>query len=124
LSIALLTIAIKMAETIQAELNADMAEAINLFSESFTWNKSGQSYACVLDDRQHSLLTLKSNFAGARYPKWGELITVAGVVRQIVALNASQLVTSAGGVIESPPFVDRPDDPVLEITFDVITRRA
>ena len=108
----------------QADLDADMLEAISVFEDSFTWNKSGTSYACVLDDRQHSLLVRKALFTGARYPKWGELITVAGKIRQITRINGSGMVTSSGGMVESPPFVDRPDNPTLEIEFDVLIKKT
>ena len=110
--------------TLQSELNSDVTDIIGFFEESFVWNKSGVTYPCVIGDRHHSLIVRKALFTGGRYPQWGELITVAGKIRQITRLNGSELVTSSGGMVESPPFVDRPDATTLEIEFDVLIKRT
>jgi hypothetical protein len=67
------------------------------------------------------LVTQKSLFANARYPKWGELITVEGKERQVTRLNGAALVSSSSGgrMVQEPPFTDDPADPSLVIEYDV-----
>jgi hypothetical protein len=99
-----------------------LTESLEVIGETFMWQE--RSYACALDHMHHRLTTQKSLFAGARYPKWGQLIVVAGKVRQVTKLNGSALVTSSGGMVEDPPFTDDASDPSLEIEYDVLLKRT
>lgn len=103
------------------EMAADIGEAISSFEESFDWE--GATYPCVIESNRHALTVLKSVFPNGVYPKWGELITVAGKVRQVTRLNGSALLASSAGLVETPPFVDAPNKPALDIEFDVPIKR-
>jgi hypothetical protein len=102
-------------------VNRGLTEALAVIGDTFIYNDA--TYPCVINEERHSLVTRKAAFPGGRYPKWGELITVGGKVRQVLRLNGSELVAGTGGMTEEPPFVDDPTDPGIEITFDVLIKR-
>ena len=100
------------------EIEQGFTDVITAVGGSFTWK--GNDYPCVINHFRHLVQTKKSYFPNAVYPKWGEIITVAGKDRQVTAMNGSVLVAASGGMYEDPPFTDDPNDPVLELTFDVM----
>lgn len=101
--------------TLGEELAADLADAIGIYEQSFTWNGTG--YACVINAGTSILTTSKALFPGAVYPKVGNTIVVAGKNRQVKKVGKAGFEAKAGGYVEDKPFVDDPSAPGLDIEF-------
>ncbi|HKP93453.1 MAG TPA: hypothetical protein VJS88_06120, partial [Chthoniobacterales bacterium] len=102
-----------------------LATSIEIAGDTFSWN--GRNYAGVIDQVNRILTTSKSYFEGRVYPKCGDAIRIVrtsgpGKKYQIVRKGNSRIEASRGGFIESPPFVDDPGDPALELEFDHFVR--
>jgi hypothetical protein len=105
--------------TFADEVSADLADAIADHEQSFTW--SGSDYACVFNSASSSLIVSKALFqmdgTSRSYPALGATITVTGRKRQIKKMANYTIELSAGGEIETTPFIDDPSNPALMIIF-------
>jgi hypothetical protein len=104
--------------SIGAEFDADLADAVRTYEQSFLWN--GRQISAVINYRLSRLVTSKSYFGdpGARtYPKCGQTLIIAGRKYQITRKGNAQIKAVTGGFIEDPPFIDEPTNPSLEIEY-------
>src|ERR1041385_6814446 len=93
-----------------------LTDFMDVAPDSFQWN--GGTYAAVIDHVMHTLTTQKSFFPDQGYPKCGDAIVIAGKKFQVIKKGNSEIRATDKGFSEDPPFIDDPNDPALDLTFD------
>src|SRR5215471_10866082 len=91
-----------------------LTDAFSVTGTTFIWN--GNSYGCVINADQNTLVTNKNLFAG-NLPQAGDVINVAGRDRQIIGRANSVEEFVPGGINSDNVFVNDPANPSIAIQF-------
>ena len=111
-----------MASELTDGLTDALAEAIEAYDQSFTWE--GNTYGCVLDVSTSTLVTSKALFSGNGYPEVGDVIKVLGKSYPVQSVANAGMELVPGGLVQTQgPFVDDPTNPALAIVFDTFINK-